>query len=278
MMRGKQNEVGEIMEVRQGELVFRVLGTTPLLMNSMSAKSRHNLLYPQSRKTAADRAGTLKHDPYEEFFGSAYRFRTDDQPTRLYLRGIMFKGAIASAASKLPGVFKTTVSQLVHVVEYDLPVFGVPQLHMDIERMADQKRTPDLRTRCVIPQWACEITVMFAMPLLNEKQVLNLAAFGGRFIGVGDRRNEKGKSSFGCFELVGEDDKRWNAIVNNAGREVQDAALANPAFFDYETENLYTWFDAEKKQRLSHPIGETKRKIKPASKPSNGTGVIDNAN
>jgi hypothetical protein len=53
----------------------------------------------------------------------------------------------------------------------------------------------------------------------------------GILVGVGDYRQEKGKGAFGSFRVLGEgdDDAEWNDLIANHGRDVQAAALADPA-------------------------------------------------
>jgi len=56
-----------------GRASFWLKGKTPIIFNAMSAKAKHDLLLPKGRKTAAEKAQTLKHDPEEEYRNSVYR-------------------------------------------------------------------------------------------------------------------------------------------------------------------------------------------------------------
>jgi hypothetical protein len=76
---------------------------------------------------------------------------------------------------------------------------------------------------------------------------------GGLTCGVGDGRQEKGKLSFGQFELVQKDDPRFLRLQKTAGMRFQDQALENPDFFDYETEELYSWWQEERVKREGMP-------------------------
>lgn len=62
----------QVLRVTTEVVRFTILGKTPLIMNSMSAKARHELLMPKGRKTMADKASSLKHDPLAEFVNSMY--------------------------------------------------------------------------------------------------------------------------------------------------------------------------------------------------------------
>ena len=71
-----------VTKVNKGIVTCHILGTSPIILNRMSEKVRHELLLPKGRKTAADKAGTLKHDPLSEFRSSPYT-NEGDGPTYL---------------------------------------------------------------------------------------------------------------------------------------------------------------------------------------------------
>lgn len=220
-----------------------LLGTTPLIMHRMSEKARQELLLPAPKKNAAEKALILKHQPYDEYRASAYRFRQDG-PTRLLFPGNGFKMAIASAALRMPGATKTEIGQLVQVPTVNVAVWGQPQIFSTFVRLANQNKTPDVRTRAVLPAWACKLSVRFPHPLLREPAVMKLLAGAGLFVGIGDWRPEK-KGTYGTFEFCDPDDERFLAVLEEGGREAQDHALAHPAPYDLDTEELLAWYDQE---------------------------------
>lgn len=223
-----------------------VLGTTPFIANAMAAKARQQLLLPSARKNAAERAASLKHVPLEEFRASPYTL-PDGSETLVALLGTMFKQAMLTAALRLPGAAKTAVAQLCWVAPERVPVYGTPELLMSVVRSADMNRTPDVRTRAILPRWACQLDVSYVVPLLNSKTVLNLITAGGVLSGVGDWRPQKG-GTYGQFEVVAQDDPRFVEVLTEA-RDAQVAALAEPAFYDEESAELYAWFEAEAQSR-----------------------------
>lgn len=245
--KAKSTEI-EVLEIRRESVTVRMIGRSPFICNSMSGKTKQQLLLPPARKNAADKAASLKHNPPEEMRNSIYRAR-DAMPTALAIPAIMIKGCLRNAAVDLPGSSKAQIGRLCFVEGDYLPLYGQPELLMSVVRSADMNRTPDIRTRAIIPEWCAEATITYVQSLLKEKAVLNLLAAAGIMQGVGDFRPEKGKGNYGQFELVGADDKRFDEIVKRGAREQQEAALKDFAFYDHESEELYKWWLSETKRR-----------------------------
>lgn len=243
--RAKSETEIQILQMREGSVTCRVVGVTPLVMNRMSEKAKHELLLPKGKKTAADKAANLKHDIYTEYRASAYLDPDPKAPTRLRVMSTAFKGAMRSAALDIPGARKAQIGRLTYVVGEYVSIYGVPKMHMSIVRNSDINHTPDVRTRLIVPQWAAQICVRFNSTLLNEASVLNLLAAGGMFVAIGDWRVEKGSGTFGQFRLAGAKDAEYDEIVRNGGYAAQIKGMAHPEPYDDETAELKTWFDAE---------------------------------
>lgn len=248
----------EVLEIGQQEAVFDIIGTTPLIMERMAEKARREMLLPHGRKNATERATTLKHDPLPEFRASAYLRRSDDMPTRLLMPSGSVKGAIGSAALRLAGVSKTEIEQLTWVTPVNLPIWGIPEVLMSVTRSADMNKTPDIRTRPIIWPWATRITVGFIEPNLTTQTVMRLVAAAGMMMGIGGWRQEKGSGNYGLFRIVTPNERpEFDRLVAEAGREVQDEAMANPACHDEETSELLSWFEDElagRRQRGVAPL------------------------
>lgn len=234
-----------ILEITQGEMSFAIVGQSPLYFNSMSFKSKQSLLLGTRKKTEADKASSLKHNPPQEFRDSVYRWFDEDHPTRLKLPAPAFKGTMGTAALVLPGTRKTEIGRLVWVTSDYVPLWGVPKLAMDIVRSADMARTPDVRTRAKVEHWAALVTVRFVKPNLTERAIANLLAAGGIVAGVGDFRQEKGKGNFGQFRLADLDDPEFLRIQASGGRVQQDDALRNIECYDDDSRELLEWYHEE---------------------------------
>lgn len=238
-----------IMEVSKGQMEFCIVGTSPLIVNRMSQKVWFELLAPKGRKTAVEKASSLKHDPIKEFRDSVYRMDDPKQPTLLGFLPTAFKRAMGSAALDLPGAKKSQIGRLVYVHGEMLPLYGVPRVFMSITRSADMNKTPDVRTRALLPEWACRILITFTKPVLREQSIANLLAAAGFQSGIGDWRQEKGSGSYGAFKLVSSDDPDFKRIIKTQGRDAQQDALDNPVAYNAETSEMLAWFDVEIKRR-----------------------------
>lgn len=241
----KQVEINEILKINTGNAYCCVLGTSPLILNRMSEKAKHELLMPHGRKTAIEKAVTLKHRPVDEYRASAHRISDEAAETYLAVPSAAIKRAISTAALDLPGTKKAQIGRLTWVPGDYVGVFGVPKLYMTIVRQADMNRTPDVRTRAIVPEWACRVTIRYAMPLITSQAVANLLAAAGITVGVGDGRQEKGALSFGQFEVVDEQNEDFQRIMATGGREAQQTAMEVPVAYDDETTELLSWYDTE---------------------------------
>lgn len=234
-----------VLEIVEGEVSFAMVGTSPFYFNSMSLKAKQSLLLGTRKKTEADKASSLKHNPPQEFRDSVYKWLDDGHPTRLKVPAPAFKGTMGTAALVLPGTRKTEIGRLVWVTSEHVPFWGIPRLCMDIVRSADINKTPDVRTRAKVAEWAAMVTVRFVKPNLTERAIANLLAAGGVVSGVGDYRQEKGKGNFGQFRLVNLDDPDFVRLQKTAGISQQDAALRDIQCYDEDTEELLAWYETE---------------------------------
>lgn len=237
-----------ILEIKQGAIDVFIVGESPIICNRMTNKGARELLFPRGKKTAAEKASSLKHDPIAEFRASPYINNAPNAETRIQLLTTMFKKAMMTAALDQPGAKRTQIGRLTYVEGEHINVYGTPKVLMAVTRSADINKTPDIRTRAILPRWACKITVKFVRPNLRETDVVNLLAAAGVTSGIGDWRVEKGSGSYGRFRLAAADDPVLQEILKE-GREAQDAALANPEPYNEETNELLSWFDIESRRR-----------------------------
>ena len=243
----------EIRRLQKSTLKLYFLGTTAMIMNRMSKKAREHLLLPPPRMNRTAREEVLKHDPPAEFMEAVYRCRDPGAPTYIHVPNGSFKKAMANAALRIPGATKTEIGQLVQIEDETIHLYGLPFLRMDIVRQAGISKTPDIRTRACFSNWAGSLTVRFISSLVREQDIVNLMDAAGSICGIGDGRTEKGTFTFGSFELVAANDKRWLEVVKKGGREAQYQMMTNPQAFDEDTEELLAYFHTEVVRRAKRP-------------------------
>ena len=237
--------------LEQAVIEFYVLGDSPIILNRMSQKAAHELLFPNGRKNAVERATTFKHVPRDEFRASPYIVSSG--PTALCHLATCFKAAICGAALDMPGTNKAQIGRLLHAVGEWVPIIGTPKLHMGIVRSADMNHTPDVRTRAIVPEWASIVRLKFVRPLLNENTVATLLSAAGMIQGIGDFRPGKGKGTFGQFHIVPKDNPDFLRIVNSTTHQSQMQAMQAAEPYDAEAAEMLTWFDSEVIRRNRQP-------------------------
>lgn len=240
----------EIQPLKQGRVKLRMMGNTPLYFNSMSSKAMRDLLVGGGRKTAAEKK-TIKHNPEQEFRESVYKKPFGE--TLLCFPAPGVKGAMATAALETDGITKTSVQRLIFLPQTHVQIWGKPQLKIDVVRSADMNKTPDMRTRAYLPRWCAEVDIAYVQPTLSAFSIVSLLTNAGAIVGIGDFRQEKGRGSFGTFQVTSEDSmgahqSDWDDLMKE-GREVQQDALDNPEFADEQTEDLMQFIEEERARR-----------------------------
>lgn len=248
----KKNEAVEIQvkPLKRGAITLRIIGTQPLFQNRMSNKAKQQLFVGGGRKTKAEKAN-IKHNPLQEFRDSAEIVRSG--PTALGIRVIAVKAAMATAALETEGLTKTSTQRLIFMPGDLVPLYGVPQLRLDVVRSADKNKTPDIRSRAFIPKWGAEIEIQYITPQLSAASIVALLCNAGVLVGVGDYRQEKGKGGFGAFRVITSDeqDDEWDDLVANHGRMAQLAALENPEYANEDTVDLMEFYGSEVRRRAA---------------------------
>lgn len=246
-----EDKVMHVTELEQGTAEICVVGTSPLIYNSLSFKAQQQLLLPRGRLTVADKQTNLKHDPLQEYRDSVYR--VDDGPTVLAAPGRWFKSCVVEAAKRVPGATGAELKQLLRVNAEMISLYGVPALFMTMVRSSDMARTPDIRTRARVEQWAAKFSVTFIRPQITHDVIGKLLMSAGVICGIGDQRQQRG-GDYGTFRLCNANDPEFVNILKSGGRAAQLKALDRPVMVDHETEKLYAWF-----------VEETTRREKPTS-------------
>jgi len=247
--KAKPTETYSIPQLQRSTAEFFILGESGLYFNSMAAKAMRDLLAPTKKATVSERSMRPKHQPRIEFESSVYRITHQKSPTMLGFPASGFKGAMATAALATAGINKTDVQKHLYVKGELIPIFGDPFLRMDVVRSADMNKTPDVRTRAFMPEWAARVTISFTMPNFTAEGVANLLSNAGQIAGIGDFRQEKGRGNFGRWKLTGQTDKEYVRITELYNSKTQEDAIKAARPWDDMTDELLQYWDEQYESR-----------------------------
>lgn len=243
----KSEKIIDVVHLRQETIAFCVVGKTPLILNRLSQKVIMELLLPSKRKNQSERQSIAKHDPIAEFRSAPDT--VESGPTLLAVPATAFKGALRSVAVDMPGSSKAQMGRLCYIGGSKVGIFGIPKLHMTPVRNSGMNRTPDVRTRAIVENWAAVVNVNYTVPILTESTISTLFQAAGIINGIGDWRPEKGNGNYGTFHCVNPEDTEFMHILETGGRDAQAAAMLKAEPFDAETEELLSWFIEEAGRR-----------------------------
>tara|TARA_R100001480_G_scaffold37883_1_gene50728 strand:- start:12 stop:794 length:783 start_codon:yes stop_codon:yes gene_type:complete len=237
--------------LQQTEVSFKIIGTAPLIYNSMSLKAQKTLLMGAAKKTAAEKK-EIKHNPEEEFVDSCYINGTNGSYLSFPSTGI--KRGMATAALETAGVTKASINRGIYVVGEHINVWGKPYMNMSVVRSSDINRTPDIRTRAKLPNWCTEVTVRYINPTFSQLDITALLVNAGTLCGLGDWRIEKG-GPMGGYRIVQtkDDQKIFDRLVKEEGATCQKLALENPEIeaHDNMSHELYEAITQERLKRAA---------------------------
>ena len=243
----------QIEPLKTETIKFWLVGKSPLVLNALANKGPNpgiqGLLAPR-KKSKSELAQNVKHDPRAEFRRAPHTLSDPKAPTLLAIPATAVKGALKSAGVLYPSASKAMLGRIIWVEGDFLPVFGIPLLFMAVVRNSDVARTPDVRTRVAIREWATPVTIRFLAKMLTGTALVNLAATAGSCIGVGDGRHEKGCLDFGMFDVVDEATfLKDHGHLLKLGRVEQERAMDEAAPFDEFSSDTMEWLDGEMARR-----------------------------
>jgi hypothetical protein len=247
-----EKEMGlNIESLQQTEAYFKIIGTAPLIYNSMSLKAQKALLMGAPKKTAAQKK-EIKHNPEKEFVDSLYINGTNGAYLSFPSTGI--KRGMATAALETAGVTKASINRGIYLVGEHINIWGKPYMNMSTVRSSDINRTPDIRTRAKLPNWCTQVTIRYINPTFSQHDITALLVNAGTLCGLGDWRIEKG-GPMGGYKIVQtkEDLKLWDKLVKEEGATCQKLAVNNPEMeaHDNMSHDLYEAITEERLKRAA---------------------------
>lgn len=179
-------------------VTFRIVGNSPLLMNSAAAFTVSDI----------DKTKTRQSIPAPEVEAEAGTYRLEGGA--LGFPAAAFKKAVVSAAKGrkvgklgLPGIVLASVFETTEYVALIDPETDEP-LHdyvIDIRGARPQKQGMVRRARPRVDAWACDVSLEYDDELIADDLVRELLERAGRNIGIGNFRPEK-SGRYGRFEVA----------------------------------------------------------------------------
>ena len=210
-MATKTSEVKiELKPIQIKEAIITIKGTTPLIVNNFSEKSKQQILDAQMKKTKTKEI----RNPIEDFMRASYWITempesfTKEAFDEAVKNGAKFgfpskgiKASIASGAYR-NGYTKDKVSLY--------GAFLIPEEYITIDCESIEMREDyvriahggtDVRFRPQFNNWSMTFTIQYNENTYSLDQIINFINLGGFSCGLGEQRVEKG-GSHGAYEVV----------------------------------------------------------------------------
>ena len=238
-----------VQPLKQSSVKLKIIGTGPLIYNSMSLKAMSTLFMGAAKKTTAQKR-EIKHNPEEEFVDSCYVNGQDGAFLSFPSTGI--KRGMATSALETEGVTKAGINRGIYVVGEHINIWGKPYMIMSVVRSSDMNRTPDIRTRAKLPRWCSEVTIRFISPTFTQHNITSLLTNAGTLCGLGDWRIEKG-GPMGGYKIKEsgnkEEQKLWDELTKEEGATCQKLSLENPEIESHDNTS-HQLYEAMKEERI----------------------------
>lgn len=195
----------QIDSIDSERILVPIIGTSPLIVNNFSAKSRQQMLDAQQGKKKVK----VNRDPRAEYEAAFYRILEDDGTESFGMPVTSFKAATIGAARYYDkSVSMTALRQYLFMrgilTKADpqplVKIHGEPEMREDVVRLGGPSRSADLRFRPMFPEWTAELDITFVRSSISQSSVLSLIDAGGMGVGVGEWRPER-RGEFGTYQI-----------------------------------------------------------------------------
>lgn len=188
---------------------FRIIGTSPLVINKFSAKAREEIMETQRKGSTAKKGKKMEPKDFDECFRQAQHISEEGWQG---IHAGAFRSAMVSAC-RLCG-YAMTLAKLSVFAEKDgldadeaTPLVRIigdePEKHVGHVRNASG--VADIRCRPMWRKWEVSLGVKYDADQFTLSDVTNLLARVGVQVGVGEGRHDSKKScgmGWGCFRIA----------------------------------------------------------------------------
>lgn len=182
-------------DIKQFEVTIK--GIAPLVVHRFSEKAKKQIEDKQQ--------GVAKSRKYEQR-NPAQEVEDAKHISPLGFEGFPaagFKAAMIRGAKMIGMVMKD--AQMSFFVKSDCPQTQLIKINGESRMRTDMVRVgidaADVRYRPEYPDWSAQINIEYNSGMISESQLKQIIAAAGYGCGLGEMRPEKGKFSFGRFEI-----------------------------------------------------------------------------
>lgn len=194
-----KNEIMTYASFQIASAVFKIEGTSPLIVHKFSEKAKKMIEDKQAKKS---KGGRDTRKPEEEYLG-ALHYLQNGINTGFPAGG--FKAAMIRAGKQL-GYTMADLKGWFFIVPDEketnlVQIIGEHQMRTDMVRIG--QGTADVRYRPEYRLWSAILTINFNQKTISAEQIAEILALAGFSCGIGDWRPEKSATgNFGTWRLV----------------------------------------------------------------------------
>lgn len=195
----KSKEVMTYKNFQIASAVFKIEGTSPLIIHRFSEKSKKQILDKHTKKSKGVKE---IRNPEQEYLDALY-FLKDGKRTGFPAGG--FKAAMIRAGKQLDYVMADLKGWI--FIEPDeketnlVEIIGEHHMREDYVRISNT--SADVRFRPEFPEWNAALKINYNSSRISVEQVAEILALAGFSCGIGDWRPEKSATgTFGTWKLI----------------------------------------------------------------------------
>ena len=186
------------IEIKQAKITLQ--GTTQLLVQKFTTKSRRQMADKHQKKATGARE---VRNPHAEFEASMYK--TKDGKHAIPAAGL--KKCAVSACRWIEGISMTRALGSFFVIGNEEGLVPIkasePVMQEDIVRVGNfGNKKPDLRYRARYDEWSVAFNVRYNAKIISPEQLLNLYENAGFHVGLHENRPEKSGNTYGMFQVA----------------------------------------------------------------------------
>jgi len=205
---GREHETCVIRAPNLQHATFKIVGTSPLMINAFPSKARAQMKAKQEAGSKGRKGVAREAKDFQACYEGAFHRSREGWAG---IAAPSFRNAMISAC-RLVG-FKMTIAKLSVFACADgfdvtdgmplVRIYGDP-IYTEMP-VRNESGVADIRARPMWPEWSCNLRVKYDADQFTAADVANLVLRAGEQVGVGEARHDSKKSAglgYGCFAFA----------------------------------------------------------------------------